>query len=192
MFFEYKRYATMVVMLLSVLLGGCFAAVAVGAAGGLIVYDQRSIPMIERDARIFYNLRKDIVSKPEFHDSRISVTSFNEVVLLTGQTPSASLRVQAEKIALATPRVRRVYNEISVGQPIALSKQGNDTWITGQVRSKLLTQKDLSSGSIRVVTEDGNVYLMGAVTPEQATLATSAARQIKGVRKVVKVFQYIH
>ncbi|MCH9756458.1 MAG: BON domain-containing protein [Gammaproteobacteria bacterium] len=173
------------------LLGGCVLGV-VAAATGLVVYDRRSVVMIERDARIFHLIHTEIVTDPKFHHSHIGVTSFNQVVLLVGQTPKASLRVLAEKISRETPKVRRIYNEITIGEPIAFSDRSKDTWITGEVRAKLLRKKDLESGSIRVVTENSVVYLMGIATPEQAALSVDVARQVKGVHKVVKVFQYVH
>ncbi len=178
-------------LLLGSLLTGCVAAVVVGAAGGLVVYDRRSVSMLEKDARIFHVVHTAIVTDRRFRDSRIVVSSFNEVVLLAGQTPVASLRVLAEKIAQKTPNVRRVYNEITVDYPLSLTQQSKDTWITSQVRSNMLTQKGLESGSIRVITESAVVYLLGVVTPEQADLVVNTTRHVNGVRKVVKVFQYI-
>lgn len=175
------------------LLTSCIALVVAGAAAatGLIVYDRRSAFTMESDARIFHVIQKAVVPNPEFHDSRIVIVSFNQVVLLAGQTPTASLRVVAERIAQQTPNVRHVYDEITVGSPISLTQQSKDTLITGEVRSHILTKKGLESGSIRIVTENGVVYLMGIVTAEQANLAVDVARQINGVQKVVKVFQYI-
>ncbi len=185
------KIKTFIFLLLSVLLAGCAAVVVVGAAGGMAVYDRRSMSMMERDARIFYVVRKAIVTDPRFRDSRIMVSSFNQVVLLVGQTPIASLRVVAEKIVQNTPNVRRVYDEITVDYPLPLTARSKDSLLTGQVRSSMLTKKGLESGSIHIITERGVVYLMGIATPEQANLAVSVARQVNGVNKVVKLFQYI-
>ena len=185
------KIRSIIFLLISTLLTGCVAAVVAGAATGLVVYDRRSVFALESDARIFHLVHKAIVKDPRFRDSRILVSSFNQVVLLVGQTPTASLRVVAEKIAQNTPSVRRVYDEISVNYPIPLSQRTKDSLITGQVRSLMLTRKGLESGSIRIITENGVVYLMGIATKEQANLAVSVARQVKGVQKVVKVFQYI-
>ena len=114
------------------------------------------------------------------------------MLLLWLQVPLASLRVVAEKIARNTPGVQRVYDEVSVNNPIPLTQRTKDSWITGQVRSNMLTKKGLESGSIRVVTENGVVYLMGIATAEQAALSVDVARRVAGVVKVVKIFQYIH
>ena len=185
------KIRSIIVLLLGSLLTGCVAAVVAGAAAGLVVYDRRSVVTIENDARIFHKVHSAIVKDPRFRDSRIIVSSFNRVVLLVGQTPTASLRVLAEKIAQNTPSVWRVYDEVSVDYPLPIAERTKDSWITSQVRSLMLTKSGLESGSIRIVTENGVVYLMGIVTHEQADLAVHVARQINGVRKVVKVFQYI-
>lgn len=179
-----------IALLIGSLLTGCVAAVVAGAAAGM-VYDRRTVMTMEADARLFHVIHTEIVTSPQFKNSRILVTSFNRVVLLVGQTPTASLRVLAEKIARQAPGVTRVYDEISVAYPISVKQKTKDSWITGQVRSSMLTKKGLESGSIRVVTENGVVYLMGIATAEQANLAVDVARRVKGVAKVVKIFQYI-
>lgn len=185
------KIRSIIFLLVSTLLTGCVAAVVAGAAVGMVGYDRRSVATIETDARIFHKAHTTIVKDPRFQESRIVVSSFNKVVLLVGQAPSASLRALAEKIAQNTPYVTRVYDEISVDYPITITQQTKDTWITSQVRSLMLAQNGLESGSIRIVTENGVVYLMGQATHEQANLAVYVARQVNGVKKVVKVFQYI-
>lgn len=183
------KYFIIVTMIL--FLASCVAAVVAGAAAGL-VYDKRGVVTMEADARLFHVIHKNIVSNPQFIDSRIEVTSFNRVVLLVGQASTEPLRNLAGTMAERTPGVTRVYNEITVGNRIPLSQCTLDTWITGEVRSAMLAKKGLESGSIRIITENRVVYLMGIVTNYQAELAVDVARRIKGVVKVVKVFQYIH
>ncbi|EHL32549.1 BON domain-containing protein [Legionella drancourtii] len=185
-----SKLKSVVLVLVVTLLSGCVAAVVTGAAVGM-VYDRRGMMTIEADTRLFHVIHKNIVTNRQFSDSRILVTSFNRVVLLVGQAPTASLRVLAEKIAQSTPGVERVYNEVIVSYPIPLTQRTKDSWITSQVRSSMLARKGLESGSIRIVTENGVVYLMGIVTDRQASLAVDVARRINGVRKVVKIFQYI-
>jgi osmotically-inducible protein OsmY len=185
------KFRTMMFILVATLLTGCVAAVVSGAVAGM-VYDRRSLMTMEADARLFHVIHKKIVTDRQFADSRIIVSSFNRVVLLVGETPTASLRDLAGKIAHSTPGTYRVYNEITVGYPIPLTVRSKDSLITGQVRSSLLTKKGLESGSIRIVTENRVVYLMGIATEQQASLAVDAARRVRGVNKVVKIFQYIH
>ena len=185
------RYKILTTLLLIQLLAGCIVAVVAGAAAGVIVYDRRSLMVMENDIRIFHKINTAIETDPRFHNSHIVIISFNHVVLLTGETLNTKLRILAEKIAQQQPDVRRVYNEIKIGYPITLEQQTKDTVITGKVRSSMLAAKGLESGSIRIVTENNIVYLMGIVTTDQANLAVAVARQIAGVKQVMKVFQYI-
>lgn len=184
------KYKVIGLIVISILLTSCVAAVVAGAAAGM-VYDRRSAFTIEADARLFHIIHTALVKDPQLNSSRILVTSFNRVVLLVGQVEAASLRVLAEKIAQEAPGVERVYDEITVDNPTPMTQRTKDSWITSQVRSAMLTKKGLESGSIHIVTENGAVYLMGVVTPQQATLAVDVARRINGVHKVVKIFQYI-
>lgn len=181
----------MIWLIVASLLSSCVAAVVAGAATGLVVYDRRSMVMIERDARIFHLIHTAIVTNPQFYHAHVVVTVFNQSVLLVGQTPDVSLRLKAADIAQHTLHVRHVYNEITIDPTPQLQEQGQDVWITSQIRAQLLTRKGLESGSVRVVTERGVVYLMGILTLEQANLAVDVARSVYGVRRVVKVFQYI-
>lgn len=185
-----KQYK-LIFVLISALLSSCVAVVVAGAAAGLVVYDKRSVSMLDNDARIFYQINNRIAADPKFHNSHIVISSFNQVVLLAGQTPVESTRTYAEQIARSTPKVVRVYNQITVQAPISMAQRSKDTWITSQVRAQMLTKKGLESGSIRVITENSVVFLMGIATREQSNLAVDVARHVKGVTKVVKVFRYI-
>jgi osmotically-inducible protein OsmY len=184
------RKNLLVVGLFGCLLSGCVAVAVVGAAG-MVVYDKRTVVSIESDARIFYTVNTNIANDPHFRDSHIVVSSFNQSVLLVGETSSPQLKNLAEKIAKDTPKVYRVYNQITIGEPNSIGQRSKDTWITSQVRTEMLARRGLESGSIRVITENSVVYLMGIVTKEQANLAVDVARHVRGVSKVVKVFRYI-
>jgi osmotically-inducible protein OsmY len=185
------KWRSLLVVLASVILSSCVAIVVAGAAAGMIVFDKRSVAVMERDARIYHIVHTTLIKDPRFSDSRIEVVSFNQVVLLVGEAPTASLKREAERVARSTPGVRRVYDEITVGYPVSMSTITKDSMITGHVRTHMLHRKGLESGSIRIVTVDRVVYLMGIATQEQANLAVDVARHVRGVRKVVKVFQYI-
>lgn len=124
------------------------------------------------------------------NDSHIEVTVFNHVVLLTGETPEAAWRQEADEIARSVNGVDKVYNQISIQGPTSSLTRTSDTWITTKVKSQMLATPNLKSGSIKVVTENGVVYLMGIVSREQADTAVEIARQVSGVQKVVKIFQY--
>lgn len=187
-----KKYSRFLISLCILLSSGCFAAFVAGAsAGGLVVSDQRDFQTRSDDSYINHRLDLNIIQDPQFKDSHIEVSSFGRVVLLVGETPVASLKVTAEKIAQSTPGVKKVYNEITIENPESFSQKSKDTWITSSVKSALLVKSGLRSGSIKVITENGVVYLMGVVSKQQADLAVDAARRVDGVKSVVKVFDYL-
>jgi osmotically-inducible protein OsmY len=182
-----------IILLPIVLLSGCVAAafMAGTSAGGLVVSDQRDWKTRNEDSYIEHRLDVNIIQDPEFKTSNLDLSVFDGVVLLVGQTSAASLKVQAEKIAQSTPNVKKVYNEITVGPSISFGQKSQDVWLTSAVKSALLVKSGLRSGSIKVITENNTVYLMGLVTKEQADLAVDGARRVDGVRSVVKVFEYL-
>lgn len=181
------------ILFIALSLQGCIfvAGAAAGAAGIALVYDHRKVAQIATDKNIANRLDKKIAADiPLSENSHIDVTCFNQVVLLTGETSSPEFRNKAEELAHSVPDVNRVYNEIAVkGLSSALTRT-SDVWITTKIKTQMLAEKGLSSGSIKVVTENGTVYLMGIVSHEQADMAVEIARQVSGVQKVVKMFQY--
>ncbi|AWF82384.1 phospholipid-binding protein [Microbulbifer sp. A4B17] len=129
---------------------------------------------------------------PDLKTSNININSFNGVVLLTGQVPSQELRLLAGRTAEQVQNVRQVYNEIQVRGQVTLLASTSDTWLTTKVKSNLFANKEVDSGRIKVVTENGVVYLMGLLTPAEAERAAEVTRSVGGVQKVVKAVEYIN
>jgi len=119
------------------------------------------------------------------------VTSFNGVVLLAGQTPRAELKAQAEQAASAVQRVKKVHNELQVMDPITLLAISNDALLTTKIKAQMLTDNAIPGSRIKVVTDNGIVYLMGLLTQAEATRAANLVQGVSGVQKIVKVFEYI-
>lgn len=186
-----KRLTLLIFLTLG--LQGCIfvAGAAAGAAAIAVVYDHRTIKNSLEDTKIANKIADKIKSNPNFGtESHIEVTVFNRVVLLTGETPQPEWRQQAEEIARSVSGVEKVYNQITIEGPTSSLTRTSDSWITTKIKTEMLATDDLKSSSIKVVTENGVVYLMGIVKREQADVAADIARQISGVQKVVKVFQY--
>ncbi|MDK1023311.1 MAG: BON domain-containing protein [Gammaproteobacteria bacterium] len=129
---------------------------------------------------------------PELRKAHIVVVSFNGVVLLAGQVASNELRNLAETTVKNIRKVRLVHNEITVSGPTSMVARSNDTWLTTKVKSRLIGSKNVRANRIKVVTENGVVYLMGLVTRDEADAAVRVARKTYGVQKIVKVFEYIN
>lgn len=186
-----KRFIPLLISVL--LLPGCIfmAGAAAGAAGIAMVYDHRKIENILEDQRIVDTIKDKLYHMPDIrYQSHIEVASFNRVVLLVGETPTAELRQRVETVAQEMPNVKRIYNEITVQGPVSALTQASDSWITTKIKTEMLATSGLKSGSIKVITENGTVYLMGLVTHDQADMAVDIARDVSGVQRVMKIFKY--
>lgn len=189
------RLMVQVVFLAAIFLQGCVPAafVAAGAATGVIVYDKRSAKTIVKDRDITFQVQSKLDHDKELSDkAHVSITTFNNIALLVGQTPSARLRKKAEKIVRSHSKIRLLYNEVSIGKPLSNRAMANDAWITTKVKTVLATTSGLNSTSLKIITENKVVYLMGLTTRQQAELATKKTRTVAGVKKVVKLFEYIN
>jgi len=123
--------------------------------------------------------------------AHINVTSFNRRALITGEVPTAQDKQQVEQIVLKVDNVQSAVNELTVLGNSSLTQRSSDALITGKVKAGMVDAKDLFANAFKVVTERGNVYLMGRVTQREADRATEIARSTSGVLKVVRVFEII-
>lgn len=175
------------------LLQGCAGLFVAGAATtASIANDRRSFGSVIDDQNIELKAANAIATRQDITKaSRISATSINGKVLLVGQTPYTQYSRDAEKLVTRVSGVRHVFNEIRITKPLGFGQQSTDTWITSKVKSQMLAQKGMDSTRFKVVTENGEVFLMGLVTREEAERAVNLTRKISGVRQVIKVFEYI-
>lgn len=184
--------ASIAAALLAGALAGCAPLIVGGAAVGtaMMVTDRRTSGVQIDDETI--ELRAVARLNEAFGDrAHVNVSSYNRQVLLTGEAPTDAMRQQAEQVVSRVDNVRSVVNEIAVMAPTTLTQRSNDTFITGKVRASFVDASDLQSNAFRVVTERGNVYLMGRVSQREADRATSIARQIAGVQRVVRIFEVL-
>lgn len=122
--------------------------------------------------------------------SHIVVTTYNGVTLLAGQTPRPELKQLAEQATRSVPGVTRVHNEIQILPPTSLLARSNDSLLTTKIKTQMLADSTVPGSKIKVVTENGIVYLMGLITRQEANRSASLAQSVSGVQKVVKLFQY--
>lgn len=180
----------------SLLMGSLTACVPLVVGGGmvttaLIASDRRTSGMYLEDERIEQKASAKLRAMKN-SGWRASVTSYNRVVLITGE-----VRNQTEKDAIgrevaSVENVRNVVNELEVVPFVSsIAQRSKDTLITSQVKASLLDAKDIQANTIKVVTEMNVVYLMGIVTERESTRAAEIARGVNGVRKVVRVFEVI-
>ena len=126
-----------------------------------------------------------------FDEAHLNVVSFNGYVLLAGQVQSEELKTKAANVLREIRGVRRIYNELEIAAPSSAMTRTSDTWITTKVKSFLLGNPDIQGSRVKVVTEDGVVYLMGLATREEAGRISAQAADISGVQRVVQLFELI-
>ena len=170
---------------------GCIALLGAGAvAGGLSLNDRRTGGTQVEDQAI--ELKSGGRIREAIGDrGHINVTSYNRVALVTGEVPSDADKAAVEKAIAGIEGVTNVVNELEVGANSTISTRSSDTVITTRVKSGLVDAKDVQASAIKVVTERGNVYLMGRVSEREATRASDIARSQPSVMKVVRVFEIL-
>jgi len=177
------------------LLQGCAPVIVGGAATGVsTLHDRRSAgtvlddQAIELKAMNLLNKTKDLKERNNF-----TATSYNKVVLLTGQAASERDRRRYEELIRSIEGVRRIVNEIQIGANATLSEHTKDAYITSKVKLELFKIKlpDFDPTRVKVVTEKGVVYLMGLLRPNEADAVVEKVRFISGITQVVKVFEYL-
>ncbi len=183
---------TLLILLSALLLQGCATAVITGAAtGASVATDRRTTGTIIDDQGIEFKASYAIFNNKEIYEqSHINTTSYNGLVLITGETPTEALKQQIGSIVKKLPKVRRIFNEIIIAAPSALPSRSSDTWITSKIKTKLIAEKGVNPLNIKVVTEHGIVYLMGIISHAEADQAILVVTQSAGVQRVVKLFEY--
>lgn len=172
-------------------LQGC-VEMAVGSAvmGTLAATDRRTFGAQTEDKAILLKGERRIQNLVG-DAAHVNVTSFNRKVLLTGEVSNESMKASVEREVANIEGVQSVVNELEVMGASSFTSRSNDTLITGKVKAAFVDTRDLYANSIKVVTERGEVYLMGRVTPREGRLAADVASSVGGVQKVVKMFEYI-
>ena len=180
--------------LYALLLSGCAAPLLVaGAAGGATAANDERSNQSMLDDQVIEAKAKDAIYADQERAKRvhINVTSYNHVVLLTGEALSKATRTKVLDIVRHLDKVRLVHNEIRIADLTDFSSRTGDSWITSKVKSEMLATRGFPSTRVKVVTENDTVFLMGLVTREVGDHAASIARKISGVKRVVKLFEYL-
>jgi osmotically-inducible protein OsmY len=185
------RYLYLLLAILTLpVLHGC-AAVALGAAatgGYLVGEDRRTVGTLAEDQSI--EMKAGARIGQAYPSAHVNSTSYNRMALLTGEVPDAAAKAEIEKIARSVENVRGVYNELQVAGSSSLSARANDSYVTSKVKARFVDAQRFNPVHVKVVTENGTVYLLGIVSRKEANEATELARTTAGVMKVVRLFDY--
>ena len=185
-----RKLATIALLLSLFTLQGCAGLIVAGAVSGAVMLnDERSLKTqlddTNADFKISAALDKNKDIKEHAHIRAITV---NRKILVVGQAPNSQLRDRAINIIADLKLGDKIYNQIRIGSPTGFTTRSNDTWITTKVKGRMLNHDGLDITRIKVVTENGEVFLLGVIAENQADLAVDVARHTSGVRKVIRVF----
>jgi osmotically-inducible protein OsmY len=185
----------LIILIITVLLvHGCAAPllVAGGAAGATLANDRRTPTAFMNDQKLELRIHDTLASDSSLaDDSHLSVTSFDGVVLLTGQVLHQAQFDRIVALMKNENGIKRLHNEVHVTQPTSMETRSQDTWLTTRVKTAMLQHKTLNALQIKVITENSIVYLMGMVTHAEARAAATTAQSVKGVKSIITVFEYL-
>ncbi|MDU6259360.1 MAG: division/outer membrane stress-associated lipid-binding lipoprotein [Haemophilus parainfluenzae] len=176
------------------LLQGCAAALVGGAAAGTkVATDPRTMGTQVDDetleVKVENALDKDAQIKSE---GRVNAVSYSGRILLIGQVPDENVKDTATSLTKGVEGVNDVYNELRIAPKITFGQITKDSWITTQIKSKLFVGDNVKATDVKIITENGEVFLLGNVTQSQGNSAAEIASNVAGVQKVIKVFKYLN
>ncbi|MCX7165417.1 MAG: BON domain-containing protein [Rhodocyclales bacterium] len=173
------------------ILAGCFGAAAVGVGtGAMMLTDRRNPETFISDEGMEIRAANRITEK--YGDKvHVNVTSYNRMILLTGEVPSDAIKADVEKIAAGVPNAKAISNELAIAGPSSFGGRSNDAYITSKVKARFVDANKFSPNHVKVVTEAGVAFLIGLVTQAEADASVEIARTTGGVQKVVRVFEII-
>jgi osmotically-inducible protein OsmY len=157
--------------------------------GGLVATDRRTTGTQIEDESI--ELKAAARARDQATLGRISITSYNRLVLITGEVPGEAEKVAIEKAVARVENVRGVVNELAVADNVNLRTRSSDAVLSAKVKATFVDAKDVQANAFKVVSERGIVYLMGRVTEREASRGADLARSVSGVEKVVRVFDIL-
>lgn len=176
-------------------LSGCTAAVIGGTAAGVAtIHDRRTTGTVVEDQNIKLRVRNLLSENAEIKKrSNISVTSYNQRVLLYGQTEDAALADEFAQKVSRLPKINAVYNEVIEGARTDAWDYSRDTTLVAKIKTSLFKVdiEDFDPTRVKVAVSDGNVYLMGLVTRREGPAVVEQVRSVTGVKRVVEIFEYL-
>ena len=173
-------------------LASCAAPLMFGGVlgGAMVASDRRTTGIQLEDEGIEQRaasaMRENFGTK-----EHINITSYNRQVLITGEVSNDTIRTQAEQLVGRVQNVRTVVNELAVGPASSLTDRSSDAVLVAKVKAAMIDTEDVFANVYKVVGERGTIYLMGRVTQREAKRATDVVRGVSGVKRVVRVFEYI-
>lgn len=173
------------------LLQGCFPVVATGVGTGVLMADDRRTSGVFVEDQGIELKAGNRIGEQFGSNTHVNVTSYNLSALITGEAPDDAAKARIGDIVKGVPSVRQVFNELAIGAPSSFGERSNDTYLTTKVKARMVDARKFHANHVKVVTEAGTVFLMGIVKRAEADAATDIASTTPGVKRVVRLFEYL-
>ncbi len=185
-------YLVLILVIASTIQGCAVATIAAVTAGATVISDRRTFSKQIDDHSIEFIAHNELLkNKALANNTNINLVSVNGVVLVVGQAPNTYLRDLVIKTIKTTPDIVSIHNQIRIRPITSITTQSNDVWLTSKVKSTLLASGEVNGKDVKVVTENAEVFLLGLVSVKEADLVVEIVRNISGVDRVIKAFEYI-
>jgi len=187
-----SKFAKIALALLAAIqLSACAPLMFGGVLGGAMVASDRRTAGIQVEDEGIEQRSATAISENFGSKEHINITSYNRQVLITGEVSNDTVRSQVEQLIGRVQNVRSVVNELAIGPASSFSDRSSDALLVGKVKAAMVDTEDVFANVFKVVGERGTIYLMGRVTQREAKRATDVVRGVNGVKRVVRVFEYI-
>ncbi len=160
-----------------------------------LLHDRRTREAILMDkdieAKAYSELNSDDDLSIQCH---FTITAYNGTVLVTGEAPNEELKEKIISIVREIPNVKLVHNNLAISAPSNANSRANDSLITDTIRialKQIRTLPDFDPSMVKVVTENGTVYLMGLVHRDEGTVVINVTKLQPGIKRIVVIFEYL-
>jgi len=164
----------------------------IAVSGAQAVYDRHNIQKkFDDNYTTMQAYRAIYLQTDKYKNTHISIATYNDSVIITGQTPEVGQKNEITQLVKNLAENRKVYDFTEIASPSSAITRASDTWITSKIKVKLIATNNIDPSKIKVVTENGTVFLMGIIPKEDAETAVDIAQNTSGVQSVVKIFSYL-
>lgn len=187
------KFSRLIILLSTIaILQGCIAAAGVAVVSGAsIATDKRTLGKQIDDQGIEFDIGQKFRQHQAIAEqTNLSVVSINGSVLVVGQAPTPHLRDEAMKLVNQVDAVSQVHNQVRISNTTSITTRTNDAWLTTKIKTNLFGSDNIDATNVKVVTENGEVFLMGLIAEKDADEAVEITRHISGVNRVFKLFEY--
>lgn len=184
-------WMTLLLTLTTLLVSSCMMS-SVAITGAQTVYDRHNLKKkIDDNYTTLQSYKAIYLDNEKYADTNISISTFNDTVLITGQAPKTEQKLEIENLIKPFSGGRKIYNFTEIASPSSQLTRASDSWITSKIKAKLIAVNEIDPTKIKVLTENGTVFLIGIVPRDQANIAVDIAKSTDGVQNVIKMFSYI-